>query len=246
MQIDLANERCPDLDKITIDGSLVKRIAFPAGTTRLGFLRKKNGWQTVYAWPEQVRKHPGLSGPIDDAFLDPFLVVLPTGKSAHPRVEQWVRCESAGFIERWRALFRGQPRVKLDSQVTREDMWEYHLILWGDAQSNSVIRQMLAEHKAATFDWSKDNIKIGEHMFDAASHVPALVYPNPLTNRYIVLNSGPTFRQAHDRTNSLQNPHLPDWNIISLDTPPSASSPGRIAKCGFFDDRWQVDPKLTW
>lgn len=246
MEIDLTNERCPDVGKIKIDGSLVKRIAVPPGTTRLGFLRQKNGWQTVYAWPEQLRKYPGCSGPIDDAFLDPFLVVLPTGKSAHPRVEQWVRCESAGFIERWRALFRGQPRVKLDSEVTREDMWRYHLILWGDAQSNSVIRQILAEHKAATFDWTKDNIKIGEHAFDAASHVPAIVYPNLLTNRYIVLNSGPTFRQAHDRTNSLQNPHLPDWNIISLDTPPSASSPGRIAKCGFFDDRWQVDPKLTW
>jgi hypothetical protein len=137
--------------------------------------------------------------------------------------------------------------VKLDSEVTADDMQQYHLILWGDAQSNSVIRQTLAAHKAATFDWSKDNIKVGEHTYDAASHVPALIYPNPqFPSRYIVLNSGPTFRQAHDRTNSLQNAHLPDWNIISLDTPPSASSPGRIAKCGFFDDSWQVDPKQTW
>ena len=242
----------PEGSKITIDGSLDKSGHVPRYHRELAFstvwpVRKTVGNPRGLLGPIQLRKHPGLSGPIDDAFLDPFLVVLPTGKSAHPRVEQWVRCESAGFIERWRGLFRGQPRVKLDREVTREDMVRYHLILWGDAQSNSVIRETLAAHKAATFDWSKDNVKIGEHTYDAASHIPSLIYPNPqFASKYIVLNSGPTFRQAHDKTNSLQNPHLPDWNIISLDTPPSASSPGRIAKCGFFDDRWQVDPKLTW
>jgi dienelactone hydrolase len=234
--------------KITIDGDIAGMYIGPPGGHFLCLAHKDGKWhsESPTTWPA-LRKHPGLCGPIDDAFIDPFLVVLPTSKAAHAGVEQWVRCESAGFIERWRGLFRGQPRVKLDSQVTREDMWRYHLILWGDPQSNSVIRETLAAHKAATFDWSKDNIKIGEHTYDAASHVAALIYPNPLSpNHYIVLNSGPTFRQAHDRTNSLQNPHLPDWNVIALDTPPSASSPGRIAKCGFFDDRWQVDPKLTW
>lgn len=234
--------------KITIDGDAAGQYVGPPGERFLSLGRKNGKWQSenIMNWPE-LRKHPGLCGPIDDAFLDPFLVVLPTGKSANSRVEQWVRCESAGFIDRWRSLFRGQPRVKLDTEVTAEDMQHYHLILWGDAQSNSVIRQTLAAHKAEIFDWTKDIIKIGDHSYDAASHVPALVYPNPVKGgRYIVLNSGPTFRQAHDRTNSLQNPHLPDWNIISLDTPPSASAPGRIAKCGFFDDNWKVDSKLTW
>lgn len=240
MQIDFTRASAPR-GKVTIDG---QRIA--SSETALKLTNAAGLWEVTTDWPE-LRKHPRLSGPIDDAFLDPFLVVMPTGEAAHPRVEQWIRCESAGFVDRWRGLFRGQPRVKLDSAVTAEDMQKYHLILWGDAQGNSLIRQTLAAHQAATFVWSKDNLRIGEHTFDAASHVPALVYPNPLaTNRYIVLNSGPTFRQAHDRTNSLQNPHLPDWNVISLDEPPSASSPGRIVKCGFFDDGWQVDPKQTW
>ena len=218
-------------------------------------------WQVATSWP-QLRKHPGLSGPIDDAFLDPFLVVMPSEQAAQPRVQQWVHCESVGFIDRWRALFRGEPRVKLDKDVTAEDMQRYHLILWGDAQSNSVIRSTLAalnstdskptdsksaDAKFAAFEWSKEHLKIGDHRFDAESHVPALIYPNPLApDRYIVINSGPTFRQAHDRTNSLQNPHLPDWNIISLEVPPSGAAPGRIAKCGFFDDRWQVDTERTW
>ena len=240
LQIDFTRASAPS-GKITIDGQL-----FAKSKTAMKLTHVKGRWDVSDNWPE-LRKHLGLSGPIDDAFLDPFLVVMPSHHCAHPRVQQWVRCESAGFIDRWRGLFRGQPRVKLDRDVTAEDMQKYHLILWGDAQSNSVIRQTLAAHKAATFDWSKDNIKIGEHTFDAISNLPTLIYPNPLAaNRYIVLNSGPTFRQAHDRTNSLQNPHLPDWNIISLDEPQSSKSPGRIAKCGFFDDAWQVNPKLTW
>ena len=240
LQFDFTRASAPS-GRITIDGQL-----FAKSKTALKLTHVKGRWEVADNWPE-LRKHSGLSGPIDDAFLDPFLVVMPSRQCAHPRVQQWVRCESAGFIDRWRALFRGQPRVKLDRDVTAEDMQNYHLILWGDAESNSIISNTFAAHKAATLDWTKNGIKIGEHTFDAASHVPALIYPNPLaSNRYIVLNSGPTFRQAHDRTNSLQNPHLPDWNIISLEEPPSASSPGRIAKCGFFDDGWQVDPKHSW
>ncbi len=246
MELDLARPTAPR-GKLTIDGQLIELPAANNSAVTSFKLTNANGrWQRADNWPE-LRKQPQLSGPIDDAFLDPFLVVMPSGQAAHPQVEQWVRCESAGFMDRWRAVFRGQPRVKLDRDVTADDMKKYHLILWGDAQSNAVIASALAANKAGVFSWSKDKIKIGEHTFESDAHVPAMIYPNPLaSNRYVVINSGPTFRQAHDRTNSLQNPHLPDWNIISLDTPPSASAPGRIAKCGFFDDQWKVDRELTW
>ena len=246
LQIDLAHATAPR-GKVTIDGQSIDLSQLkPTNDKQLLLTKADNRWQPASNWPG-LRKHPRISGPIDDAFIDPFLVVMPSGQAAHASVQQWVRCESTGFVDRWRGLFRGEPRVKLDRDVTPEDMQKYHLILWGDVQSNSVIASTLAAHQSKTINWSKEQIKIGEHTFDSKTHVPALVYPNPLaTNRYIVINSGPTFRQAHDRTNSLQNPHLPDWNIISLDVPPSASAPGGIAKCGFFNDRWQVDPELTW
>ncbi len=41
---------------------------------------------------------------------------------------------------------------------------------------------------------------------------------------YIILNSGLTFREAHDKTNSLQNPKLPDWSILDITQPPTAES----------------------
>jgi hypothetical protein len=194
-----------------------------------------------------MRKQPQLSGPIDDAFIDPFLVVIPTGQAAHPRVQHWVTCELENFIDRWKGLFRGEPRIKLDHEVTAEDIQKFHLVVWGDAQSNLLLKRILGTSSTLPFDWNTSSLKVGQHDFAAQEHVLMLIYPNPLAaNRYLVVNSGPTFRQAHDRTNSLQNPHLPDWTVISLDEPPTAAQAGRVVKAGFFDDSWRLESKLTW
>ena len=58
--------------------------------------------------------------------------------------------------------------------------------------------------------------------------------------KYVVLNSGPTHREGHDRTNSLQNPKLPDWAIVDLRQVPDALLPGKIVATGFFDESWKL------
>jgi hypothetical protein len=81
---------------------------------------------------------------------------------------------------------------------------------------------------------------VNETEYSAAEHVPVLIYPNPLNpKKYIVVNSGPTFREGHDRTNSLQNPKLPDWAVVDLRTLPNAESTGKIVDAGFFDESWK-------
>jgi len=50
----------------------------------------------------------------------------------------------------------------------------------------------------------------------------------------------PTFREAHDKNNSLQNPHLPDWALIDVTTPPNDQWPGKIVDADFFDEHWKV------
>jgi hypothetical protein len=68
-----------------------------------------------------------------------------------------------------------------------------------------------------------------------------MIYPNPLNpNRYIVINSDFTFREAHYLTNSQQTPKLPDWAVIDLTTPPGPRAPGRVAAAGFFGERWEM------
>lgn len=227
-------------------------IALQANRRNLLSRGQGGTWQIVERFPE-LRKRPGLSGPIDDAFLDPFLVVLPSGASSHAAIDRWINCELSLFQLRWRSLFRGQLRIKQDREVTDDDIRKYHLILWGTPESNSVIARVLAHRGPGQLPltWGLESLTLAGENFAADSHLPMLIFPNPLAPRsqqaqYIVFNSGPTFRPAHDRTNSLQNPHLPDWAVISNSEPPSAERPGRIARAGFFDGTWVVDQELRW
>jgi hypothetical protein len=189
-----------------------------------------------------LRKRPGLQGPIDDAFLNPFLVVMPSGVASHPAVSQWMEFESRHFADRWKRLFRGEVRQKFDHEVTEDDLRHYHLVIWGDVQSNRLLARILEQLPVT---WTKNELSVRGMNYDAATHVPVMIYPNPLRpDRYVVINSGITFREGHDRTNSLQNPKLPDWGVIDIQQYPDAFSPGKVVDAGFFDARWKFPATL--
>jgi pimeloyl-ACP methyl ester carboxylesterase len=220
-----------------------------------GFVGHEHNWTASFhrrdgRWlegplPESVlRKKHGLQGPIDDAFLDSFLFVRPTGKSSNPTVDAWVQNEMQRAITEWRRQFRGEPRVKDDKDVTADDIASMNLILWGDLNSsstNSLIAK-IAEKLPIRREGSDIVVDHGRH-FDAAHHGAILIYPNPLNpKRYVVLNSGFTFREHAYFSNALQIPKLPDWAIVDLRTPPDDDWPGKIVAADFFDDGWQVRP----
>lgn len=185
-----------------------------------------------------LKKIPGLQGPIDDAFMSPFLFVAPTGTAASPAVAVWTAFEMKHQQDRWRALMRGDLRIKNDTDVTADDIAKYNLVLWGDARSNKVIADLASKLPAT---WADGKLAFGGKTYDAATTVPALIYPNPKNpTKYVVLNSGLTFREAHDGTNSQQNPKLGDWAIIDITTPPTATAPGNVVANGFFDESWKV------
>jgi hypothetical protein len=189
--------------------------------------------------------------------MSEFLVVAPTGTSRNPKFQAWCDFEIEHFKNRWRALMRAELPMKRDVEVAPID-WKpgVNLILWGDTNSNALLRQFADQLPVKFGDttWS-----FGKSTYDTNRFAPVLVYPNLLqksnprgrmqpyeeSRGYIVLNSGLTFREGHDRTNSLQNPKLPDWAIIDMTQPPDAFAPGRIHDAGFFDERWQLknEPK---
>jgi pimeloyl-ACP methyl ester carboxylesterase len=200
--------------------------------------RQGKQWRSGPLPTTGLRKRLGLQGPIDDAFLEPFLFVRPTGKSPHPDVDRWVKSELDRAIVRWRRQFRGTPRVVDDRDVTPADIESKNLILWGDAASNSLIAKIAGKLPIRE---EGAQITAGSQRFDAAHHVPILIYPNPLNpNRYVVLNSGFTFREHADMSNALQIPMLPDWAIVDIRTPPGEDWPGRMAAADFFDEEWNL------
>ena len=67
-----------------------------------------------------------------------------------------------------------------------------------------------------------------------------MIYPNPLNpKKYIVINSGFTFRESANGSNSWQVAELPDYAVVDLTTPPKSRWPGRIAAAGFFGEKWE-------
>ena len=61
--------------------------------------------------------------------------------------------------------------------------------------------------------------------------------------KYVVLNSGFTFREYDYLNNARQIAKLPDWAVVDIRTPPNARWPGAIASAGFFGERWEfVEP----
>ena len=191
-----------------------------------------------------LSKRHGLQGPIDDAFLAPFLVVLPSKPSRNERFQRWCQFESRHFIERWAALMRGEVRIKSDAEVTAEDMAHYNLVLWGDAESNRLIGRIAPSLPIAAVVPEGAALYLADAKgLPAVGIVPVLIYPNPLSGeRYVVINSGLTFREGSDHTNSLQNPKLPDWAAIDLSHDPDENAPGLVTRAGFFDEQWKAQP----
>lgn len=194
-----------------------------------------DGWQAGQA--KGVGKRPGLQGPIDDAFMDSFLFVLPSRRSDDPVVQAWVEAESQHAMTHWRKHFRGDVRSVKDTDLTAEEMAACNIVLFGDAKSNSVIQRLLPK---LPIEWSKETIAVGAASVPAKSHVPILICPNPeQPTRYVVINSGFTFREYDYLNNARQTPKLPDWALVDVSDGANFQDPGKVKHAGFYDERWK-------
>ena len=137
------------------------------------------------------------------------------------------------------------------SELSEQDLVDLdrNIVLWGTPTTNRHLAQLF-DGTAATshatrppLSWEADNalLTVGPATFPAASHVPLLIYPSPwAVGRYVVVNSGVTHREEHDRTNALQNPKLPDWAVVDITMPPTNDFVGNVVAADFFDESWQL------
>jgi hypothetical protein len=233
--LDLARKPVVSIDgqKITTPGPMSDR----SWTVHF----RKNGVQWSLADGAQqagLHKRHGLQGPIDDAFLDSFVFVSPTGSPVAPAVGKWTESEEARAIKEWRREFRGEAQVRRDVDVSDAEIAASNLILWGDPSSNKILARVANK---LPIQWTASGIAVGKDRYSADTHAPILIYPNPLNpNRYVVLNSGFTFREADYLSNARQTPKLPDYAVVDLTTPPDGRFPGKIVQAGFFNEEWQL------
>jgi pimeloyl-ACP methyl ester carboxylesterase len=216
-------------DEIRVTTRNVSRIAIEGGKhvvidgqgvdlANFGLLMKTSeGWRR--AGKAGRYKKPGLQGPVDDAFKDAFLVVRPTGKPENKEAAQYVAETMEQFRKEWAKYMRGEVRIKDDKSVTDEDIERYHLILFGDLQSNKL---------------TKKTAPLLMRSWPVAPLVPVLIAPNPLNpGRYVVFNSGHTFHEEEFKgTNALLYPRFGDYAVIH----PAAR---QVVRGGMFDTEWR-------
>ncbi len=226
-------------------GDKAKMIELPGpksdGSWKASLERIDGGtWATTATTAAGLRKRHKLQGPIDDALMDSFVFVRPTGQSSSQAAGRWSEAELTRAIEHWRRHFRGDARVIDDVDVTQAIADSANLILWGDPSSNQVMAKLVNE---LPITWDPNEIRVGDQSFSAANHALIAIYPNPMNpDRYVVLNSSFTFRDYAYLNNARQVPMLPDWAIVNLDAPPGAVDPGEVVVADFFDEFWQLKP----
>jgi pimeloyl-ACP methyl ester carboxylesterase len=217
--------------EIKIDGQPLKVKPAPEITLD----REGTAWKVVKNGPERgLHKIPALQGPIDDAFLDPFLIVRPTGTPWNEEVNQQALRTLARFDRLWGKFFRGHPFVKDDKDVTEADFAKYHVVLFGDPGSNRWIAKLNGK---LPVKWTKQNVTLGQETFPANENYPAMIYPNPLNPaKYVVLNSGLTI---NDRgyNGDYGTPEWGDYAIVKVK--PGAAVPDLVTG-GLFDENWQL------
>ena len=217
--------------KVRINGE--ESLEIPANGS---FVHDGASWKA--GQPQGLRKKSGLQGPIDDGLMDSFIFVKPSKACRSETVEKWVNAEFEHAVTHWRRQMRGDAVVKLDTEITEKDLAESNLVLWGDSQANQVLARIADK---LPIKWTAEQVIVGEDKYDAAHHAPILIYPNPLNpEKYVVLNSGFTYREYDYLNNARQVPKLPDWAIIDLRVAPNARHPGKVANADFFNEKWEL------
>ena len=225
---------------VEIDGQKIAKVPVSIGDRGVHIQLEKNavpGWQVGEANQGGLRKRHGLQGPIDDAFMESFLFVKPSGWAANPQVAAWTTDEFHYATTQWRRQHRGEPRVKNDTAVTDADIAEHNLVIFGDPVANKLYARIADK---LPIKWSANGLAVAGKVWPADRYVPAFIFPNPLNpKRYVVINSGFTFAPIGGLSNSQQTPKLPDWAVIDMSVPRGERLEKGVADANFFDEHWQ-------
>lgn len=233
---------------------------YPRSQNRLVMELTDDGWRilneenprSAVSEMQIQEKRPGIQGPIDDAFCSPFLCVRGTGTPWNPDIQAYADLSLRRFAAEWKQYFRGELRIKDDSDVTTDDLDQYNLILFGDPGSNSLIARALS---SLPIKWTKDSLHANGMQWPSASHLPAMIYPSSIrastandpskpgevNQRYVVLNSGHTFRKDDLAAfNYLLYPRWGDWAVLKIgeSAAQNPSAAENVIDVGYFDEQW--------
>lgn len=186
-----------------------------------------------------LRKRKNLQGPIDDAFMQPFVCVRGTGTPWSQEQHDWAEWTLERFSREFDKWLRGTVPVIDDADMKDDVIASKNLILFGDPGSNSVLARIVDR---LPVHWTRQGIEVGGKTYDPQKHGLSLIFPNPLNpNRYVVINSGHTFHEKDFKaSNSWLFPRLGDIAVQAFEKQPDGSYQESIEWAALFDSSWQL------
>ena len=123
---------------IKIDGQDLKVKAAP----ELVLEKSASKWRLARSgkWTGLHKTH-ALQGPIDDAFLDPYLLVRPSGTPWNDAANKHALRILEHFDHVWAMNYRAHPRIKDDKDVTDADFAKYNVVLFWSSAATSGSRK---------------------------------------------------------------------------------------------------------
>ena len=235
-------------DQVTLDGSEPFPLYSAADQLlpEVYFVRDEEGWEQLeyddsleFMENPDGRKRHNLQGPIDDAFMQPFVCVRGTGTPWNEAHEAWTEWTLARFETDWDKWMRGIVPVVDDSELTEELISSRNLVLFGDPGSNAVISQVV---ESLPLRWTEREIELNGVRYETGSHGICLIFPNPLNpRRYVVINSGMTMREKDFvASNSWLFPKLGDAAVIRFTEESDGSFAEETVFATIFTESWTL------
>lgn len=211
------------------------------------YVRNGESWKVLsyqesksFSENRTLQKRPGLQGPIDDAFASRFVCVKGQGKSPSELSQRWSDETLQTFASEFSQWMRGDVQVLNESDVTPEMIQSSNLILFGDPDSNGLLKKMLPD---LPVEWTSDKIRVGNQEWSRADHSVSLIYPNPRNRRrYVVINSGMTFHEKDFKaSNAWLFPRLGDIAVMKIEVDAKGQLSSTPVWSQVFNSSWKLD-----
>lgn len=186
----------------------------------------------------EVHKRKNLQGPIDDAFMQPFVCVTGTGTSQSSSHQKWAESQLQRFQKEYDKWMRASVPTINANEVSDELMQSHNLALFGDPSSNPLLRKVIDD---LPIEWTKNKLVVNDQQYDPNTHALVMIYPNPLSpGKYVVLNTGMTMSEKNFKaSNSYLFPKLGDYAVIRFADENGPLETPEVLVNGLFDREWQ-------
>jgi len=205
------------------------------------------GWSIDDILPRGLRKTARIEGPIDDAYMSKFLAVF--GTTSKPDTSRNY-AQAQGFRTEWNTVWNASISPVEDTSITAHDIATSNLILFGTADSNSIIEAI--NDLLPVRIWN-NRIVAGATEYVGENYGVYMIFPNPLNpERYLLISHGAVegLSLAADWLGiAFTGPDYSvfDKNIVPRRRPsdPYHTNPPYVpdtwVEGGYFDQYWRLD-----